>query len=120
MPAPLLEVRDLEKNYGSTRALQRLTCEVHEGERFGLLGPDGACETTPPCIVGGLLSASGGEVRLRGTSLLDGGNNWKRLLGIVPQELAVYSELTARENLLFFGELYGVNGADLRQSVEEV
>ena len=120
MAPPLLEVRNLEKSYGTVRALQKVTFQVHEGERFGLLGPNGAGKTTLLSIVSGLLSASGGEVRLQGKSLFEGGRDWKRLLGIVPQELAVYGELTARENLLFFGELYGLEGATLRQSVEEV
>src|SRR5438874_8945820 len=108
MAAPLLDVHELEKSYGTTRALQKVTFQVHEGERFGLLGPNGAGKTTLLSIVSGLLSASGGEVRLQGEAVLDGGQGWKRLLGIVPQELAIYSELTARENLLFFGELYGL------------
>src|SRR5207237_3855625 len=93
MPAPLLEVRDLEKSYGTVRALQKVTFQVHEGERFGLLGPNGAGKTTLLSIVSGLLSPGGGEVRLQGRSLFDGGRDWKRLLGIVPQDLAVYSEL---------------------------
>src|SRR5947208_14368422 len=83
MAVPLLEVRDLEKSYGTAPALQKVTFQVQEGERFGLLGPNGAGKTTLLSIVSGLLPAGGGDVRLRGASVLRGGQDWKRLLGIV-------------------------------------
>ena len=119
MPDPLLEVIALCKSYGETHALQNVSLQVHEGEIFGLLGPNGAGKTTLLSIVSGLLDASSGEVRLGGVRL-SGAGELKRLIGIVPQELAVYGELTARENLLFFGELYGMGGPELHRSVEEV
>jgi ABC-2 type transport system ATP-binding protein len=119
MPQALLEVIDLEKTYGSTRALQKVSFQVYEGEIFGLLGPNGAGKTTLLSIVCGLLPATAGEVRLLGRPVR-GGGDWKRLIGIVPQELAVYDQLTARENLLFFGELYGLAGDELSRRVSEV
>ena len=120
MAEPLLEVIDLEKNYGATRALEKVSFQVDEGEMFGLLGPNGAGKTTLLSIVCGLLSATAGEVRLGGRTLAAAGDDFRRQLGIVPQEVAVYGELTGRENLRFFGELYGLRGGRLAERVEEV
>jgi ABC-2 type transport system ATP-binding protein len=120
MPAPLLEVIDLEKRYGATLALSQVGFQVHEKEIFGLLGPNGAGKTTLLSITCGLLTPTKGDVKLGGRSLLGGDDDLKRQIGIVPQELAIYGELTARENLQFFGELYGVTGPSLQKSVKEV
>ncbi|HZT82160.1 MAG TPA: ABC transporter ATP-binding protein, partial [Gemmataceae bacterium] len=120
MPVPLLEVRDLVKRYGGNVALGGVSFQVAEGELFGLLGPNGAGKTTLLSIVSSLLGADGGEVLLEGKRLSPGDRGLRRLLGIVPQELAIYGELTARENLAFFGSLYGLRGAELRRRVAEV
>jgi ABC-2 type transport system ATP-binding protein len=93
---------------------------VGAGEMFGLLGPNGAGKTTLLSIVSCLLEASGGEVRIDGRSLRPADKEIRRLVGIVPQELAIYGELTARENLHFFGALYGLPRPTLRQRVEQV
>src|SRR5215831_1004759 len=120
MAAAMLEGINLTKDYGSTRALDRVSFRVEEGEMFGLLGPNGAGKTTLLSIVCGLLPATAGEVRLRGQLLREGTRELRREIGIVPQEVALYGELTARENLVFFGELYGQGGPALRHRVEEV
>jgi ABC-2 type transport system ATP-binding protein len=120
MAAPFLEVVDLVKNYKGTRALDHVSFQVSEGEMFGLLGPNGAGKTTLLSIVSCLLDASAGSVRLQGRPAHRSDKEVRRRLGIVPQELAIYGELTARENLLFFGGLYGLNGAGLRRRVDEV
>ncbi len=120
MTAPLVEVMDLHKRYGPTVALDRVTFQVAEGEMFGLLGPNGAGKTTLLSIVSCQLEATAGEVRITGKKLLPSGREVRRLIGIVPQELAIYGELTARENLIFFGQLYGLRGATLRQRVDQV
>lgn len=120
MTAPFLEVRDLRKTYGPTVALDGVSFQVHEGETFGLLGPNGAGKTTLLSILSCLLEPTSGEVWLLGQRLLPGDRAVRRLIGIVPQELAVYGDLTARENLRFFGELYGLRGATLRERVEAV
>jgi ABC-2 type transport system ATP-binding protein len=120
MAAPALEVFDLSKSYGSAPALDRIRFDVVEGEMFGLLGPNGAGKTTLLSIVSGLLEATSGEVRVFGRTLHPAGRELRRLIGVVPQELALYGELTARENLTFFGELYGLGRPALRQRVEEV
>jgi ABC-2 type transport system ATP-binding protein len=120
MPAAALEVIDLHKRYGDTVALRQVSFQVDEGEMFGLLGPNGAGKTTLLSIVSSLLEATAGEVRILGQKLTPRDRELRRLVGIVPQELAVYGELTAGENLQFFGELFGLGGHDLRQRVTEV
>jgi ABC-2 type transport system ATP-binding protein len=117
---PLLEVVDLRKRYDGTLALDGVSFEVHRGEIFGLLGPNGAGKTTLLSILSGQLSATAGQVRILGRSALPLDKESRRRVGIVPQELALYGELSARENLLFFGRLYGVTGATLRRRVDEV
>lgn len=118
MPS-ILKVRDLRKIYGNTRALDGVSLDVQEGEVFGLLGPNGAGKTTLLSIVAGLLKPTSGQVFLDG-KLFRGQGDLKSQLGIVPQELAVYGELTACENLRFFGRLYGLAGQPLEVRVTEV
>jgi ABC-2 type transport system ATP-binding protein len=120
MTAPILEVLDLQQRYGSTVALQGVRFEVGEGEMFGLLGPNGAGKTTLLSILAGLRRANGGAARILGHDVRPGNHSLARLIGIVPQDLALYGELTARENLDFFGELYGLRGAALRRRTDEV
>lgn len=120
MSRTFLEVHDLHKRYGSTVALDGVTFQVAEGEIFGLLGPNGAGKTTLLSILSGLLEASAGEARLSGRPLLSADRDLRREIGIVPQELALYGELSARENLRFFGQLYGLKGSLLRQRIDRV
>src|SRR5437763_5372781 len=120
MTTTLLEVCDLRLSYGPVRALDGVSFEVAPGEIFGLLGPNGAGKTTLLSIVSCLMEPSGGEVRLLGEVVAPRNRAVRPLLGIVPQELAVYEELTARENLVFFGELYGLGAAELAQRVDEI
>jgi ABC-2 type transport system ATP-binding protein len=120
MAQPMLEVRNLRKSYGDAPALCGVSLAVAPGELFGLLGPNGAGKTTALSIVAGLLDADGGEVRLQGELFRRHDRPLRRWIGIVPQALALYGELTARENLRFFGQLYGLGGKELEQRVEEV
>jgi ABC-2 type transport system ATP-binding protein len=120
MTAPLLEVVDLHKRYGAEVALDGVSFQVPEGEVFGLLGPNGAGKTTLLSIVSCLLEPTGGEVRLLGRRVSPADREARRVIGIVPQELAVYEGLTARENLHFFGELYGLPRRALRLRVDEI
>ena len=118
--AAFLEVIDLTKQYGAVAALNGVSFTVGQGELFGLLGPNGAGKTTLLSILSCLLEPTSGEVRLQGR-IVHQGDFWvRRELGVVPQELALYGDLTARENLHFFGELYGLRGADLRERVKSV
>jgi ABC-2 type transport system ATP-binding protein len=120
MAGPILEVIDLHKRYGNIVALERVSFEVAEGEMFGLLGPNGAGKTTLLSIVSSLLPATAGEVRVLGRPVTPADRDLRRHVGIVPQEVAVYGQLTARENLVFFGELYGLGGPAVRKRVDEV
>jgi ABC-2 type transport system ATP-binding protein len=108
-----LEVDQVRKHYGRIPALAGVSVRVEPGELFGLLGPNGAGKTTLMSIVAGLVDADGGTVRL------DGGPADKSKIGLGTQDLAVYPELTARENLVFFGRLYGQNGSDLARRVAD-
>jgi ABC-2 type transport system ATP-binding protein len=120
MSKPFLEVANLRKQYGDQVALDGVSFQVQEGEMFGLLGPNGAGKTTLLSIISCLLDATAGEVRLAGQVLSQRHREQRRQIGIVPQELALYGELTGRENLRFFGELYGLESTTLRRRVEEV
>ncbi|QEL19795.1 ABC transporter ATP-binding protein [Limnoglobus roseus] len=118
MSRGILEVNDMRKRYGKTAALQGVTLSVASGELFGLLGPNGAGKTTLLSIVSGLLDADGGEVLLDGRPFRRADRDLRRLVGIGTQDLAVYPDLTARENVLFFGKLYGLGGDALNHRME--
>jgi ABC-2 type transport system ATP-binding protein len=116
----VLRARDLHKRYGALVAVRGVSFEIHEGETYGLLGPNGAGKTTTISMVCGLLARDGGEVTLDGTPIDVGAVAAKAGIGFVPQELAIYPDLTAKENLVFFGRLYGLSGAHLKVRVGEV
>ena len=116
----VLAVRDLRKRYGDVEAVKGVSFEIHQGETYGLLGPNGAGKTTTISMVCGLLARDGGSVTLDGTPIDVGAVAAKAGIGYVPQELAIYPDLTARENLSFFGRLYGLGGAGLKARIEEV
>ncbi len=120
LPPVVLAARDLRKSYGAIDAVRGVSFEIREGETYGLLGPNGAGKTTTISIVCGLLARDGGEVTLDGTPVDVGAVAAKAGIGYVPQELAIYPDLTAQENLVFFGRLYGLGGARLKSRVEEV
>jgi ABC-2 type transport system ATP-binding protein len=104
----VLEVSGLGKDYGDIMAVGELCFSVSAGEVFGLLGPNGAGKTTAISMIAGLQPATRGHATVGGHSASD--PKARRLLGLVPQEIAVYLELTARENLAFFASLYGLHG----------
>jgi ABC-2 type transport system ATP-binding protein len=119
MPPPLLVLDSVTKSYGPHKALRGVSLNVEDGEVFGLLGPNGAGKTTLLSILSCLIDPSSGTAELLGRQLNTGDRGVRRFIGLVPQELAIYNELTARENLLFFGELYGVKAPALATRVEE-
>jgi len=109
----VLALRDIRRRFGSTIAVDGLSLEVRTGEVFGLLGPNGAGKSTTIAIATGLLAPDAGSVDLLG--LGSPSNPKVRMhLGLAPQEITLYAELTARENLRFFADLYGVSNARLR------
>ncbi|MEM7811295.1 MAG: ABC transporter ATP-binding protein [Planctomycetota bacterium] len=117
---PLLEVRNLRKRFGRTVAVEDVSFAVEPGEVFGLLGPNGAGKSTSMMITCGLLKADAGEVLVAGRKLTPRSRTLKRELGLAPQELAIYPELTARENLRFFGKLYDMGRRSLADRVGEI
>src|SRR5215468_1611479 len=113
----LLVVDDIRKRFGRLDALRGVSFSVAEGELFGLLGPNGAGKTTLVSILACLLAPSAGTASLAGTPLRMSDAAIRRQIGIVPQDLAVYGELTARENLMFFGKLYDLPQTELVRRV---
>ncbi len=117
---PIATVRDLRKSYGSLIAVDGVSFDIQEGEVFGLLGPNGAGKTTTISILSGILPPTSGDVSVIGLDTKTGGAPLRMAIGVVPQELAIYQKLTGRENLQFFGELYGIQGAALSARVTEM
>src|SRR5687767_7833503 len=107
MSDAILVAADVRKSYGRTAALNGVTLSVGRGELFGLLGPNGAGKTTLLSILSGLVDADAGTVTLFGEPFHADSRDLRRFVGLATQDLAVYPELTARENLTFFGRLYG-------------
>ena len=118
--APILEVEDLVKNYGSFQALKGISFTVEEGEVFGLLGPNGAGKTTAISILTGVIPPTSGEARICGLDVFKKPLEVKRKIGLVPQDLALYPTLSARANLNFFGSIYGLGGSELKDRVDDV
>ncbi|MHC4876608.1 MAG: ABC transporter ATP-binding protein [Planctomycetota bacterium] len=111
----LLEVLSIRKTFGTVQAVDGLSFEVQPGETFGLLGPNGAGKTTTMSIIAGLIRQDAGTLRFDGRDVTQHDTTFRRSLGVVPQNLAVYPDLTAQENLCFFGRLYGVAGQTLKE-----
>ncbi|HSL17140.1 MAG TPA: ABC transporter ATP-binding protein [Methylomirabilota bacterium] len=115
----MIRVEGLRRSFGSLVAVDGVSFEVRDGEIFGLLGPNGAGKTTTINMICGVLQPDGGRV------LVDERDIWlepakvKRSLGVVPQEIAVYEDLTARDNLSFWGSLYGLRGGELADRMNE-
>ena len=120
MKNPVLEVVNVWKRYGAVPALAGVSFNVEAGELFGLLGPNGAGKTTLMAILSGLSDASEGHVKLFGQKLSTDDHELRRHVGLATQDLAIYPELTARENLAFFGQLYGIKGAELTSRIDEM
>jgi len=116
----VFQVQGLVKSYGSLRAVDGVSFTVAKGELYGLLGPNGAGKTTIMSMLSGLLAPDDGRILFDGIDLAAEPLKVKAQLGIVPQEPALYENLSARENLSFWGGLYGLSGAQLKQAVDRV
>jgi ABC-2 type transport system ATP-binding protein len=117
---PTLAVRDLRKRFGERLAVDGVSFEIAAGETYGLLGPNGAGKTTTISMVCGLLRRDGGEVFVGGQPMDVSATAAKAMVGFVPQDLAIYPDLTAAENLRFFGRLQRMGGKELDARVAEV
>ena len=115
----MLEIRGLEKSYRTLKAVDGISFSIADGETLGLLGPNGAGKTTTVSMICGLVPPDSGEVLINGLSIRGDTNPQKRLIGLVPQEIAVYEELTARQNLQFFGSLYGLHASALESAMAD-
>ena len=114
----MIRVEDLHKSYGSLRAVDGISFEVPEGELFGFLGPNGAGKTTTLSMVSGLLKPDRGRVSIADIDVWNSPKPAKRLLGLVPQDLALYEELSARENLMFWGGLFDLPRSQLKANID--
>ena len=116
---PPLRVGEVRFAYGKTRAVDGVSFEVAAGEIFGLLGPNGAGKTTTISMISGLLTPESGQVLIFGREASGASGAARARMGVVPQEVALYDELSAAENLRFWGQLYGLRGAALQDAVRK-
>ncbi|HLU31839.1 MAG TPA: ABC transporter ATP-binding protein, partial [Acidimicrobiia bacterium] len=121
-----VEVRDvvtvngLVRRFGDLVAVDDVSFQVASGETYGLLGPNGAGKTTTISMIAGLLQPDNGTVEILGRKMTAGALEVRATVGLVPQDLAIYPDLTGEENLRFFGRLYDMNGSDLATRIDEV
>ncbi len=121
----MVETRDLAKTFGTAKkgevvAVKGINLQIHTGEIFSLLGPNGAGKTTTISMISGLTQPTRGDAFIGGFSITRQPLQAKRLLGVVPQEIALYPSLNARQNLEFFGQMYGLGGSDLKQRIDRM
>jgi ABC-2 type transport system ATP-binding protein len=116
----ILEVKDLVKKYGDFTAVKGISFDIKEGEIFSLLGPNGAGKTTTIAMLSTLYAPTSGEASIAGHSITKEPMAVRNLIGVVPQELALYDDLSAQENLFFWGQMYGLSGRSLKVRVGEV
>lgn len=120
--AAIVEVRNLTKRYlpENVLAVDDVSFDIQQGEIFSLLGPNGAGKTTTISMLSCLIAPSGGDALVAGHSVAREPMKVKQAIGVVPQEIALYNALSARENLVFWGRMYGMGGAELKRRVDEV
>jgi ABC-2 type transport system ATP-binding protein len=115
----MLEARSLKKSYGKIVAVDGVSLHAGAGETIGLLGPNGAGKTTTVSIIAGLMSPDSGEVLIDGRPVTSDTDPVKLKIGLVPQDMALYDKLSARDNLTFFAALYSISGAKAKQAIGE-
>jgi ABC-2 type transport system ATP-binding protein len=116
----VLEVEGLRRSFGDLVAVDGVTLHVDAGETYGLLGPNGAGKSTTISMIAGLIEPHGGSIRVGGDEMTTGSTALRGRIGLVPQDLAIYPDLTARENLRFFARLYGMSKAETPSRIDEV
>ncbi|NLL30328.1 MAG: ABC transporter ATP-binding protein [Clostridiales bacterium] len=114
-----VEIRGLVKKYDDTLAVNNINLNIEEGEIYGLLGPNGAGKSTTISLICSLLHPTSGTIKVLGEDIRKNALEAKRKIGLVPQVISVYTDFTAYENIRFFGELYGLRGSELKESIEE-
>ncbi|KSU88035.1 antibiotic ABC transporter ATP-binding protein [Bacillus sp. VT 712] len=116
----MLEVIELSKAYKKAKVVNNISLFLERGETIGLLGPNGAGKSTTISLISSLIKPSSGDIRINGKSSVEDPIHMRQILGVVPQELALYDELTARENLDFFGRTQRMKGKQLAEKVDEI
>ena len=115
----VIEIRDLVKKYGNNIAVDNINLSIDEGEIYGLLGPNGAGKSTTINMLCSLLKPNSGSLKIFGVDVQEHNMDVKKKIGLVPQNVAIYKDFTAYENVKFFGELYGLRGNKLKESVNK-
>ncbi|MGL4742567.1 MAG: ABC transporter ATP-binding protein, partial [Sarcina sp.] len=113
------EINNLEKKFANFTAVENISLKVKEGDIYGLLGPNGAGKSTTISMICGLAKLTSGNIKIFDVDVSKNMKNQNKILGYVPQDISVYENLTAYENLKFFGELYGLKGLELKNSIEK-
>src|SRR5271154_4306572 len=116
----MLEVEQLRKSYGELIAVESVSLTAQPGEIFGLLGPNGAGKTTTIGCICGLLTPSAGHIKVMGHDVVRDGQAARANLGVVPQEIALYDDLSAHENLVYWGGAQGMRNPKLRERIQGV
>ena len=116
----MLKIENLKKTYGKIEALKNINLEIEEGEFFGLLGPNGAGKTTLMNVIIGYLSADSGRIIFNNSTISTQSSSFKNQIGYVPQEISLYQELSAEQNLKIFGKLFKLNDSHLKAKIHEV
>ena len=117
---PILEVNNLVKKYAELTAVNGISFDIQQGEIFSLLGPNGAGKTTTISVLSTLYLPTSGDAQIAGFSVTKQPMAVREVIGVVPQDLALYEDLTARENLAFWGQMYNLFGTSLNKRVDEV
>lgn len=115
----VIKIKDLVKKYGDFVAVDNISLDIQEGEIYGLLGPNGAGKSTTISILCGILKSTRGELEVLGENINNGKFNNKKLMGLVPQNIALYEDYSAYENVKFFGSLYGLRGKKLEEKIDK-
>lgn len=116
----VMELQDMWKSYNKGEVLKGISFKVKTGDIIGLLGPNGAGKSTLTKIIAGIEKADNGVILFHGENIQKGVINFKKRLGVVPQDIALYEDLSAYDNVKFFGSLYGYRGSELKNRIEEV
>lgn len=116
----MLKIRNVNKNFGRIAALRDVNLDIAEGEFFALLGPNGAGKSTLMDIIVGYTKADSGSITVKGEMMGYEALDMRKMIGYIPQEISLYQELTATENLVIFGNLYNISGNELNTQIEKV
>jgi len=116
----MIDVKDIQKSYGNIHAVRGISFSIATGECYGLLGPNGAGKSTTINMLSTLFSPESGEILINGLDIKKSPEEVKKILGVVPQEIALYANFTAWENMLFWGGLHSLKSIELHKKAEEL